>query len=114
MSIFSRIKDAIFGHKSATTQAETAPTAQPTGAATAQAAAPGNPPYRTDPESAAVEQARPAVQETEFLTGRRSWNAICVRRVCRRLPLEPVMCSRLPVSGCRSSVELPLPRFRLT
>ena len=36
MSIFSRIKDAIFGHKSATTQAETAPTAQPTGAATAQ------------------------------------------------------------------------------
>ena len=36
MSIFSRIKDAIFGHKSATTQAQTAPTAQPTGAATAQ------------------------------------------------------------------------------
>jgi hypothetical protein len=35
MSIFSKIKDAIFGHKSAPTQAQPAP--EPAGAATAQA-----------------------------------------------------------------------------
>jgi Domain of unknown function (DUF3597) len=34
MSIFSRIKDAIFGHKSATPQAQTAPTPQPAGQTT--------------------------------------------------------------------------------
>src|SRR5215217_3895789 len=34
MSIFSRIKDAIFGHKSAKPQAQTAPTPQPAGQTT--------------------------------------------------------------------------------
>ena len=37
MSIFSKIKDAIFGHKSAPAQAHPAPTPQPAGAATGQA-----------------------------------------------------------------------------
>jgi hypothetical protein len=37
MSIFSKIKDAIFGHKSAPTQTQAAPTPQPAGATTAQA-----------------------------------------------------------------------------
>ncbi|QNP45417.1 DUF3597 domain-containing protein [Sphingomonas sediminicola] len=37
MSIFSKIKDAIFGHKSAPAQAQPAPTPQPAGAATGQA-----------------------------------------------------------------------------
>jgi len=36
MSIFSKIKDAIFGHKSATPPAQTAPTPQPTGTTTPQ------------------------------------------------------------------------------
>jgi len=36
MSIFSKIKDAIFGHKSATTQSQPGPTSQPTPATTAQ------------------------------------------------------------------------------
>jgi Fe-S cluster biogenesis protein NfuA len=37
MSIFSKIKDAIFGHKSAQAPTQTAPTPQPTGTTTAQA-----------------------------------------------------------------------------
>ena len=36
MSIFSKIKDAIFGHKSAPAQTQASPTSQPTGATTAQ------------------------------------------------------------------------------
>ena len=36
MSIFSKIKDAIFWHKSAPTQTQAAPTPQPAGATTAQ------------------------------------------------------------------------------
>jgi hypothetical protein len=36
MSIFSKIKDAIFGHKSVPAQAQPAPTSQPTAATTAQ------------------------------------------------------------------------------
>jgi hypothetical protein len=36
MSIFSKIKDAIFGHKSAATQAQPAPAPQPTGTTTTQ------------------------------------------------------------------------------
>ncbi|MCL6730263.1 DUF3597 domain-containing protein [Sphingomonas hankyongi] len=38
MSIFGKIKDAIFGHKTAPTQTEAAPTPQPAEANTAQAA----------------------------------------------------------------------------
>lgn len=38
MSIFSKIKDAIFGHKTAQTQAQATPQLQPAGATTAQAA----------------------------------------------------------------------------
>ena len=37
MSIFSKIKDAIFGHKSAPAQAQPAPTPQPAGASAGQA-----------------------------------------------------------------------------
>jgi uncharacterized protein DUF3597 len=37
VSIFSKIKDAIFGHKSVTAQAQPGPTSQPTAAPTAQA-----------------------------------------------------------------------------
>jgi hypothetical protein len=36
MSIFAKIKDAIFGHKSAPTQAQAAPAPQPAGQTTAQ------------------------------------------------------------------------------
>ena len=36
MSIFSKIKDAIFGHKSVPTQAQPGPVPQPVGATTAQ------------------------------------------------------------------------------
>lgn len=36
MSIFGKIKDAIFGHKSVPTQSQAAPTLQPAGATTAQ------------------------------------------------------------------------------
>jgi len=36
MSIFGKIKDAIFGHKSARSQAQPAPVPEPAGAATAQ------------------------------------------------------------------------------
>ena len=36
MSIFSKIKDAIFGHKSAATRAQPAPAPQPTGTITTQ------------------------------------------------------------------------------
>jgi len=39
MSIFSKIKDAIFGHKSAPAQTQAAPTPQPAGATTAQTGA---------------------------------------------------------------------------
>jgi hypothetical protein len=37
MSIFGKIKDAIFGHKSVPTQAQASRTPQPAGATTAQA-----------------------------------------------------------------------------
>jgi hypothetical protein len=37
VSIFIKIKDAIYGHKSAPAQAQPAPTPQPAGAATGQA-----------------------------------------------------------------------------
>ena len=43
MSIFGKIKDAIFGHKSAPAQTQPIPTPQPAGAATAQAQAPVQP-----------------------------------------------------------------------
>jgi hypothetical protein len=43
MSIFGKIKDAIFGHKSAPAQAQPVPTPQPAGAATAQTEAPVQP-----------------------------------------------------------------------
>ena len=43
MSIFGKIKDAIFGHKSAPAQAQPVPTPQPAGAATAQTETPVQP-----------------------------------------------------------------------
>jgi hypothetical protein len=43
MSIFDKIKDAIFGHKSAPAQAQPVPTPQPAGAATAQTETPVQP-----------------------------------------------------------------------
>jgi hypothetical protein len=47
VSIFSKIKDAIFGHKSAPAQTQAAPTPQPVGATTAQAGTESSPQPQT-------------------------------------------------------------------
>jgi hypothetical protein len=47
MSIFSKIKDAIFGHKTAQTPTQTAPTSQPTGTTSTQ----GGTQTQTQPET---------------------------------------------------------------
>ena len=61
MSIFGKIKDAIFGHKSAPAQAKPVPTPQHAGTATAQAApqpAPQQQAQPVDVEAALVQIAR--------------------------------------------------------
>ena len=49
MSIFSKIKDAIFGHKSAQPEAQQAPAPQPSGAPTAQTNTQAPPQAQTQP-----------------------------------------------------------------
>ena len=56
MSIFSKIKDAIFGHKSAPAQAYPAPTPQPAGAATGQAGTQAPPQAQTPSQQVDVEE----------------------------------------------------------
>ena len=51
MSIFSKIKDAIFGHKDASAPAQAAPKPQPTAAPTGQAGTPATP--QTAPQAPA-------------------------------------------------------------
>lgn len=60
MSIFSKIKDAIFGHKSAPAQAQAhpAPTPQPAGAATGQAGTQAAPAQQVDVEEVLTQISR--------------------------------------------------------
>ena len=60
MSIFSRIKDMIFGHKSATAQTQAAPTPQPAGQTTTAPTGtqPQPAPQKVDVEQVLVEIAR--------------------------------------------------------
>jgi uncharacterized protein DUF3597 len=56
VSIFSKIKDAIFGHKSAPAQAHPAPTPQPAGAATGQAGTQAAPQAQAPAQQVDVEE----------------------------------------------------------
>jgi 3-oxoacyl-ACP reductase-like protein len=56
VSIFSKIKDAIFGHKSAPAQAHPAPTPQPAGAATGQAGTQAPPQAQAPTQQVDVEE----------------------------------------------------------